>query len=249
MNVVIFGGRSPIAIGISRILLDFNLRVWHVTRSLKKLSSHFPNDSNLKLIDINLEYEDKALRNWCKLISSHQIDGLVFSQRYRGDMSNFSSMVQCDVITPYKLIQKLCEQQKSNHKKIIFFSSPASHLTIPSQEFPYHATKAAVSSLVKYLSSGIVPHLNVNAICPSSYVFKERAKSFYEANKDYFETIASTIPSKQFTQVDDIAKLVKFLFLDAPHTLNGQEITIDGGLSVLDQSFILEAFTRSNDKS
>ena len=93
-----------------------------------------------------------------------------------------------------------------------------------------------------------VGNVTANAICPSSYVYKERAKAFYEKNKSYYSGIKSCIPSKNFTQVEEIATLVNFLMIKASTSINGQQFMLDGGLSVLDQSHLIDKFIPLDDK-
>jgi NAD(P)-dependent dehydrogenase (short-subunit alcohol dehydrogenase family) len=73
-------------------------------------------------------------------------------------------------------------------------------------------------------------------------VYKHRAKDFYEKNIDYFNEVSHTIPAGRYTQVEDIAITAEFLLIHAPSTINGLEITIDGGLSTLDQSNLIDRF-------
>lgn len=249
MNVVVFGGHSPIAVAISKKLAASKVNVTHVSRNPQGYLRDSFSNNEVHLISINLEDVISAKKIWAKLVVSKKIDGVIFAQRFRGDLKNFHNMLTCDVITPFELVKDLCLIQNDTNKKILLFTSPASSKTIGSQDFPYHVTKAAILSMMKYLASGVMINVTANAVCPGSYVFKERARDFYEKNNQYFTEIQSHIPSHQFTQVEEIATLVEFLMIKAPNSINGQEIVVDGGLLTLDQSYLLDKFIPQDNKS
>jgi len=248
MKIVVFGGHSPIAIAISKKLAASRVNTIHVSRNPQTIMQNSFSKSDVQFISIDLENEIEANKIWTKLIDSTKIDGVVFAQRYRGNLNNFNEMLQCDVITPFRLIEELCAKQNADNKRILLFTSPASDLIIPSQGFPYHATKTVILSMMKYFASGRVGNVTANAICPSSYVYKERARAFYEKNKSYYSGIESCIPSKNFTQVEEIATLVNFLMIKASTSINGQQFMLDGGLSVLDHSHLIDKFIPLDDK-
>ena len=248
MKVVVFGGNSPIAISISKILAKNGVHVMHVTRNISVNLEKMLQEQNIEIISLDLEKEELAISLWTQIINSADISGIVFAQRYRGDVENFHNMFQCDIITPFKLIKIWCAHNSLSVKKLLMLTSPASEKIISSQGFPYHATKSAVLQLVKYIAAGNLGQVTSNAICPSSFVFKERAKQFYETNNNYFNSISSSIPSKGFTQVEEISIAAKFLMLDAPTSINGMNLIIDGGLSVLDPSNLMEKFIHLDSK-
>lgn len=239
MNTVVFGGRSEIAVAISQKLTMSNSHVFHVSRSDNDPDNFEFNKSGISCLKMDLADEKESLRIWRDLITGIGIDSVVFAQRYRGEQENFSKMYQCDVLTPYKLVEELCKIDKSIEKRVILFTSPAVKQVLESQNFYYHATKSALSVMNKYFASGLLGNLISNAICPSSYVYKKRSEDFYEKNLNYFKKVSDIIPSGRYTQVDDIAIMTEFLLIHAPCTINGLEITIDGGLSIIDPSQII----------
>jgi len=242
MNIAVFGGKSPIAMAISQKLTMSNCHVFHISRSENLFDEVVANSSKISNVKMDLEDEGESLRIWRDLVNENQIDSVVFAHRFRGDLDNFSKMYQCDVVTPFKLVQVWCKIEKPQEKRVLFFTSPASKQIIQSQNFQYHATKSAISIMNKYFASGVIESLISNAICPSSYVYKHRAKDFYEKNIDYFNEVSHTIPAGRYTQIEDIAITAEFLLIHAPSTINGLEITIDGGLSTLDQSNLIDRF-------
>jgi len=248
MNLIVFGGRSPIAVAISQKLASSNSHVFHVSRSENLLEGVGLNDLKISNVKMDLEDEKESLRIWRDLVNENQINSVVFAHRFRGDLENFSKMFQCDVVTPFKLVQEWGKTKTSQVKRVLFFTSPASKQIIHSQNFQYHAIKSAISSMNKYFASGKIESLISNAICPSSYVYKTRAADFYEKNFNYFEKVSQTIPSGRYTQIDDLAITAEFLLIHAPSTINGLEINVDGGLSTLDHSSLIDRFNPLGEK-
>ena len=248
MNIVVFGGRSPIATAISQKLTASDSHVFHISRSENLLVGVGVDGLKISNVKMDLEDENESLRIWKDLVNKNQINSVVFAHRFRGDLDNFSEMYQCDVVTPFKLVQEWCKTEKSQEKRVLFFTSPASKQILRSQNFQYHATKSAISTMCKYFASGEIEGLISNAICPSSYVYKTRAADFYEKNISYFKKVSQTIPSGRYTQIEDIAITAEFLLIHAPSTINGLEITVDGGLSTLEQSNLIDRFNPLGEK-
>lgn len=248
MNFVVFGGRSPIAISISKSLAESGHEVTHITRSNSDQIKNIFAGFKINILEINLENEINSLEVWTKLLNSKLIDGVVFAQRYRGAQDDIKSMFQCDVITPYSMMKEYCSRESPRIKKVLILTSPAAHRIIKEQGFPYHATKAALLHLVKYLAAGSLGNVLANAISPASYVLKERNESFYKTNHNYFKLLSENIPSGSFSEVDDISLAAKFLLLNASSSFNGMEIVIDGGLSIIDQSNLMNRFINLDSK-
>jgi NAD(P)-dependent dehydrogenase (short-subunit alcohol dehydrogenase family) len=122
----------------------------------------------------------------------------------------------------------------------LFFTSPAAEYILGDQPFGYHASKAAVNQLIRYLSVkfgqlGVV----TNGIAPGSYIYKERAKDFWNENSNYLEEVKNLIPVKRIGVIEDIVQIANFLLKDSTNFINGIIINSDGGLRNLDSSTII----------
>ncbi|MBW9205707.1 SDR family oxidoreductase [Mumia sp. zg.B53] len=92
----------------------------------------------------------------------------------------------------------------------------------------YGATKAMLIHITQELAVELGPQLRVNAVAPA--VVKTRfASALYEGRED---EVASAYPMKRLGVPADIASVVAFLLSDDSGWLTGQNIVVDGGLTL-----------------
>ena len=92
----------------------------------------------------------------------------------------------------------------------------------------YSASKGAINALTLSLAKELGPsNICVNAVCPGLIDTKMNEKIDKSAK---LEIIDST-PLHRIGKPDDIAKIVKFLALNASF-ITGQLITVDGGFTL-----------------
>ncbi|WAW14291.1 3-oxoacyl-[acyl-carrier-protein] reductase [Peptostreptococcus equinus] len=92
----------------------------------------------------------------------------------------------------------------------------------------YSATKAGVIGMTKTLAAELGPYgVRVNAIAPG-FIKTDMTDKIPENIKD---KIISSIPLKIIGYPSDIANLAYFLASDQAKYINGQTISVDGGLS------------------
>jgi len=88
----------------------------------------------------------------------------------------------------------------------------------------YSATKAGVISLTKYLA---VHHADkgfrFNSISPGGVKHNQ--------SPDFIENYSYKNPQRRLADSEEIAKVIKFLVLESPEHLNGQDILVDGGFA------------------
>lgn len=92
----------------------------------------------------------------------------------------------------------------------------------------YGVSKAAVIRLTQELAVELAPDIRVNAVSPA--VVKTRfAGALYEGRE---EEVAAAYPMKRLGVPADIAAAVAFLLSDDAGWITGQNITLDGGLTL-----------------
>ena len=95
-------------------------------------------------------------------------------------------------------------------------------------EAAYSASKGAVIAFTKALAKELAPsHIQVNAVSPG-VVETDMMNRFSEEEK---EVIREGIPSGRFSKPSEIAQAILYLAEDAPETLTGQVISINGGMT------------------
>ena len=103
------------------------------------------------------------------------------------------------------------------------------------QNFQYHASKAALSQLVRFGSVRFASrNIRVNGLSPGSFIFKQRAAEFYAKNPQIVDRANKLIPLSRMGTVDEIANVALFLLSKQSSYMNGQILEVDGGLSDID---------------
>ena len=91
----------------------------------------------------------------------------------------------------------------------------------------YSASKAGVMGFTKALAREVAPHgLNVNCICPA--VTRTTINDTY--SREYIDELTANIPMGRMAEPEEIAAAVLFLVSERSTFINGQSISVDGGV-------------------
>ncbi len=239
MKFLVVGGHSPIAVEISKSLASDN-QVWHVTRKIDTPILDHLSSPNIKCLEWDLSAPQYFLQAYNSFLTGEDPDGIIFAHKYRGDSNDDHERFQVEVLSPWIMAKVFCEIESKKARKLLFFTSPAAELVLDDQPFGYHASKAAINQLIKYLSVHFGPKgVTTNGISPGSFIYKERAKTFWDENPNYLKTIENLIPVKRIGQIGDMVELAKFLLMYSTNFINGIIIDADGGLRNVESSKIM----------
>ncbi len=99
----------------------------------------------------------------------------------------------------------------------------------------YSAAKAGVHSLAQTLGIVLASHgIQVNAVAPGLVNTPMSSAALAQAEP---AVIAQILPTGRAIQADELGRLVRFLAADAPPSLVGSAITIDGGQTAAQRLF------------
>lgn len=150
------------------------------------------------------------------------------------DEALFDSMVNTNLKGLFFGVQKSLPYL-ADKTSIILNTSIAAQLGLANTNV-YSATKAAVRSLARTLSSELVERgVRVNALAPGHVqtpIFGKLGLS-EEVISNMAENLMTEIPMKRFGQPADIAKAALFLASDESSYMAGTETVVDGGVSQL----------------
>jgi len=235
-GVIITGGRSPIALSIAE-RLSMTSKVILLTRDIDTFPPQYHKSfTNLLIRELNL-LDDSCVPKFNDLIDEYCVDMLCFAHRLSPLAFSSHDRYVGEVLRVYELVDELVKKKVNNEKRVVILTSPASHSVVDDQDFFYHVNKSSLSALVRYFAVKYgSKNLAINSVAPGSFVSKERSRKFYLDNPDIFANIIETLPSRKFTLPDDVATYVEFLLKVAPMTINGTELVIDSGLTLIEQS-------------
>lgn len=159
----------------------------------------------------------------------------VLVQRFRGEEDDWAGEIATSVTATRDALEWSGEHLVDGGagKAVVVIGSAAASFVASEQPVSYHMAKAAITQLVRYYAVTLGPRgVRVNAIAPGTTV-KEESKSFYRDHPDLDRLYRDVVPLGRMGTADDVADLVQFLLSDRASFLTGQNIALDGGVSLV----------------
>jgi NAD(P)-dependent dehydrogenase (short-subunit alcohol dehydrogenase family) len=229
---LVYGGRSPIALELCRQLSESGHEVHLITRNRDETIVKLANDHDCKHVhECNLENPESSIALALEIDrTAGGLDAVAFVHRYRSEASNPIKQYEVEVYTPYQIIWALSKQQRERQCAVAIFTSPGAHHVLSEQDFQYHASKAALSQLVRFGSVRFASKkIRINGISPGSYIFKQRAAEYYLKNPDIVERANKLVPLARMGTVNEVANVAFYLLSTKSSYINGQILEVDGG--------------------
>jgi NAD(P)-dependent dehydrogenase (short-subunit alcohol dehydrogenase family) len=130
----------------------------------------------------------------------------------------------------YWLCAKLAFK-RMDHGAIVNISSNHAHQTMPKM-FPYNAIKAGISGMTRAMALDFGPQVRVNSVDPG-WVAVDRTVG--EMRENQRAELASKHPVGRIGEPSDIAAAVAYLASEEAGFVNGANLVIDGGRTVVMQ--------------
>lgn len=167
---------------------------------------------------------------------------LVFLQRFRGDGDAWVGEVETSLTVTKNVIESVADHfDESMDRAIVVVSSIADHYVIEGQPMGYHVVKAGLKQMVRYYAVKLGPRgIRVNSVSPGT-VLKDENRDFYSANVELQDLFKKTIPLGRMGTARETANVIAFLCSPKASYVTGQNIVVDGGVSLRSQ----EALARS----
>ncbi len=141
--------------------------------------------------------------------------------------------MQTSLTATKDMIEVLADEfDATNGGSIVVVSSVAGHLIAEEQPLSYHVAKAGLNQLVRYYAVALGPKgIRVNCVSPGT-VLKEESKEYYLRDDQLQSLYKKITPLGRMGRSEEIADVVGFLCSRRASFITGQNIIVDGGLSL-----------------
>ena len=158
---------------------------------------------------------------------------LAFFQRFRGTGDDWEKEIAVTLTATRRIIDLVAPRMpEEGDKAIVAVSSIASRFIASEQPVSYHMGKAGLDQIMRYYAVVLGKRgIRVNAICPSTMI-KEESRTFYDNNKPLTDLYARITPLGRVGTAEDCADVAEFLLSSRAGFVTGQQIMLDGGLSL-----------------
>jgi NAD(P)-dependent dehydrogenase (short-subunit alcohol dehydrogenase family) len=147
---------------------------------------------------------------------------------------DWTPLVQINLRGVFLVCQKAATAlAKSGEGAIVNVSSILARVADPTL-IAYGATKGGVSAMTRALAMKLAPRVRVNAVCPGD-VDTPLLESWIAEHPDPIgvrKQIQDSYPLRRICTPDDVAQGILFLAGPGARMITGQELVIDGGLTV-----------------
>jgi len=182
---------------------------------------------------VDLLDHDRLSRALSEVVERNgKLHHLVFFQRYRGKGEEWAGEIETSLTATRMVIERVSNHFDRSNASIVLVSSINAHLISPNLPLGYHVAKAGLVQMVRYYAVTLGPKgIRVNSISPGT-VLKEESRRAYLQNEKLMNLYRRLTPLERMGTAEDVAHVVEFLCSPKSSFLTGQDIVVDGGLSL-----------------
>ena len=242
-HILIIGGTRGIGRALAKDKLDSGDIVSVIARRPPP-----DTDKDLSGVDYwqaDLAEREKLLEALSAIISKNgKLDSLVFFQRYRGGGDAWGSEMAVSLTATKDIIEHLSNEFSSEgEKSIVIVSSLASTHIASEQPVSYHVAKAGLNHMARFYAVSLGSKgIRVNCVSFGA-VLKDESRDFYLKNEELHQLYKNIIPLKKMTDSKNVADVISFLCSGKSSCITGQNIVVDGGISIQSHETLVRRLT------
>ena len=237
-KALITGGTKGIGLSVVKEFLNLGAEVFVVARSTSSLANQLKSD---QLFLMEGDISDSSFRNriinmindrWKRLDILVNNVGTNIRKKFTDySQEEYRKLFEINLFSMLDLTQQSFSLLKnSGNASVINVASVAGSLDVQSGP-PYGMTKAAIIQLSRHLAAEWAEHhIRVNTVSPW-YIETPLTESVL-SQPDRLEKILARTPMARVGQPEEVAGLITFLAMDKSGYITGQNIMVDGGMSV-----------------
>lgn len=159
---------------------------------------------------------------------------LVFFQKFRDDGDTWLGEWQVSLDATKVIVDHAVSlaHEHSIPRSIVVIGSVAGRMIINTQPIGYHAAKAALEQMVKFWAVHLGKlGIRVNMVSPHA-VLKEESADFYLNYAKLMDLYKKIIPLGRMGTAKEVVNVVDFLCSSQASYITGQNIIVDGGITL-----------------
>jgi len=174
----------------------------------------------------------EVLTTACGRVGS--IDYMVFCQRFRGEGDAWAGELDVSLTATRNLVEASTGLFSSEgDRAVVMVSSVFGHYVGEGQPASYHVGKAGLDHLARFYAVSLGRKgIRVNIVTPFTFL-KEESRDFYLGNEPLHALYRKITPLGRMATTEDSANAISFLCSNKASFINGQNIVVDGGLSLM----------------
>ena len=238
-KALVTGGTKGIGLAITREFLELGAEVLVVARNTKSIQGKLKNSANLFTLEgdltnpeVRISLSRKIEENWGKLdIMVNNVGTNVRKKFVEYTEAEYRQLFETNLFSMVELT-RLCYPMLKNSgtASVINIASVAGTFDVLSGP-PYGMTKAAIIQLTRHLAAEWAPdNIRVNTISP--WYIETPLTHAVLSQPDRLEKILARTPMGRVGQPEEVSSLACFLAMDKASYITGQNIMVDGGMSV-----------------
>ncbi len=236
-KVLVTGGTKGIGQSITKEFLELGAEVLIVARSVK----NFKIDNSSKLTTLEGDVSDTEFRkkltqkvkeDWGKLdVLVNNVGTNVRKKFIDYNEAEYRQLFEVNLFSLTEITRQFFPLLKeSGNASVVNIASVAGTFDLQTGP-PYGMTKAAIIQLSRHLAAEWAPfHIRVNSVSPW-YIETPLTESVL-SQPDRLEKILARTPMARVGQPEEVASIVAFLAMDKASYITGQNIMVDGGMSI-----------------
>lgn len=237
-KALVTGGTKGIGLAVTKELVGLGAEVLVVARNTTNLKAELPSEH---LFVLEGDVTDSSFRKiiiktvndrWGKLdVLVNNVGTNIRKKFVEYTEEEYRRLFEINMFSMLDLTQQTFPLLKNSEGgSVINIASIAGSLDVQSGP-PYGMTKAAIIQLSRHLAAEWAPHhIRVNSVSPW-YIETPLTESVL-SQPDRLEKILARTPMARVGQPEEVASLVAFLAMDKSSYITGQNIIVDGGMSV-----------------